>query len=327
MHYVGIDVSKAKLDCCWLRDEEKLKVKTKVFGNTHADHEGVAHWLLTQIKADASDIHVTMEATGIYHEALAYRLYEQGFQVSVVNPARPKDFAKSFGNTHKTDAKDSQLLARYGCRIQPALWTPESAEIRELKALVARLEALETDMQRESNRLEKAEFSRASVRVVESLKLMLGELTAEKQRLERDIDDHIDRFPQLKKDRTLMASIPGVGPVISRVMLCVLHGRSFQRAQQVAAYLGLIPRIQESGLWKGRSRLTKQGSPGVRAKLYMAAVVCIRHNPDIHAQYERLVANGKSKMQALGAAMRKLVQICFGVLKHQSEYQPQLALR
>ena len=143
--------------------------------------------------------------------------------------------------------------------------------------------------------------------------------------MEQAIDDHINRHPLLKKDRALLRSIPGIGPVISRVMLVVLHGHRFNQATQVAAYLGLIPRRQESGRWKGkgRSRLSKAGPALVRAKLYMAAVVSLRANPDIQRQYERLLANGKTAMQALGAAMRKLVQICFGVLKHQCEYRPQ----
>ena len=244
----------------------------------------------------------------------------------MVNPARSHEFAKSLGNTHKTDAKDSVILAKYGHRMTPDHWQPEPPEARELKALIARLSALEADLQRENNRLEKAEFSRASERVIESLTLMIQRLSDEKKRLEDDIDDHIDRHPQLKKDRDLMESIPGVGVVLSRVMLSILHSRSFTNASQLSAYLGLIPRIQESGQWKGRSRLTKQGSPKIRAKLYMPAVVSIQYNPDIKAQYERLLKNGKSKMQAIGAAMRKLVQICFGVVKHQSEYRPQIAI-
>lgn len=324
MHYVGIDVSKAKLDCCWLRDVEKNKVKTKVFKNTLADHDALCGWLKAQTKADPADIRVVIEATGIYHESLAYALYDAGFQICVVNPARTHEFSNSLGSVHKTDAKDSLMLAQYSCRMQPERWQPEAEEIRELKALIARLEALEADLQRETNRLEKAEFNRTSERVIESLTLMIERLKEEKARLEKDIDDHIDRHPQLKKDRELMASIPGVGDVVSRMMLSLIHSRSFNNARQVSAFVGLIPRIQESGQWKGRSRLSKQGPSRIRAKLYMASVVCVQWNPDIKAQYERLLANGKSKMQALGAAMRKLVQICFGVVKHQSEYRPQV---
>ena len=324
MHYIGIDVSKAKFDCCWLRDVEKNKFKTKVFKNSAADCKALNTWLKAQTKAEPDEITVLMEATGIYHENLAYYLFEHGYQVCVVNPARTKEFASSLGNTHKTDAKDSQILALYCHRMHPELWQPERPEIRELKALLARLEALETDLNRETNRLEKAEFNCSSERVIESLNLMIEQLKAEKKRLEDDIDNHIGRYPQLRKDRQLMESIPGVGPIVSRLMLSVLHSRSFRTAGQVAAFLGLVPRIQQSGQWKGRSRLSKQGPANVRAKLYMAAVVCLRYNPDIQAQCQRLMDNGKSKMQALGAGMRKLVQICFGVVKHQSEYHPQV---
>ena len=326
MHYVGIDVSKAKLDCCWLRDVEKNKVKTKTFQNTLQGHDALSAWLIDQTKVSPEEVRIVVEATGIYHESLTYALFESGFQVCVVNPARTKEFSNSLGNVHKTDAKDSMMLAQYSLRMQPERWQPEAKEIRELKALIARLEALEADLQRETNRLEKAEFTRTSDRVIESLTLMITQLKAEKQRLEKDIDDHIDRHPKLKKDRELMASIPGVGSVISRIMLSLIHSRSFTQARQVSAFVGLVPRIQESGQWKGRSRLSKQGPARIRAKLYMAAIVCAQWNPDIKAQYQRLLANGKSKMQALGAAMRKLVQICFGVVKHQSQYRPQVAV-
>ena len=123
-----------------------------------------------------------------------------------------------------------------------------------------------------------------------------------------------------------MQSIKAVGPVTSRLMLSVIPSRPFKKASQVAAYLGLVPVLYESGTFKGRSHLSKRGPANIRAKLYMAAVVAIKHNPDIKAQYERLLLNGKTKMQAIGAAMRKLVQICFGVVKHQREYQSQIAV-
>ena len=159
MHYIGIDVSKAKLDCCWLRDAEKNKFKTKVFKNNVADSKALDIWLTSLTKAAPSEITVLMEATGIYHENLAHYLFERGYQICVVNPARTKEFASSLGNTHKTDAKDSQILALYCHRMHPEHWQPERPEIRELKALLARLEALETDLNREANRLEKAEFN------------------------------------------------------------------------------------------------------------------------------------------------------------------------
>lgn len=322
-YYVGVDVSKKKLDCVWLRDVDKLKVKSKAIPNNLEGHAQLAGWLHQHISPDASEIHVVMEATGIYHEGLAYFLVGQGFQVSILNPARVRELAKGLGIQHKTDKQDGLLLARFGALTQPALWEPELPEIRELKGLLWRLAALEKDLQREKNRQDRAELSGSSKVVLQSIHEMIGQLVQEVARVKRQIDDHIDRHPGLKKDRELLESIPAVGPVLSRELVALLRSRNFRDAGQAAAFVGLIPKLQESGPWKGRSHMSKSGSGALRAKLYFAAVVASRHNPDISKQYNRLLKNGKTKMQALGAGMRKLLQICFGVLKHQSEYQPQ----
>ncbi len=154
---------------------------------------------------------------------------------------------------------------------------------------------------------------------------MIGELEAERQRMEKQIDDHIDRHPDLKNDLRLLRTIPGVGVVVSRVMLSVIRSRAFNTASECAAFLGVIPKLKESGIFRGRTTLSKKGPPQVRAKLYMAAIVASQYNADIKAQRTRLLMKGKNKMQALGAAMRKLVHQCFGVLKHQTEYCQQVS--
>ena len=318
---IGIDVSKEKIDVAWLRDIQTLKVKTKVFKNTSKGFSELCSWLSENTKQPLNQCHCTLEATGIYHEPLALWLFDNGIQVSVCNPAQVKGFARSLSAQHKTDKIDSIILARYGALMKPALWQPEPKEVRELKALIARLDALETDLLRERNRMEKAEFSTASKLVIESLENMIQHLETEQKRLNKEIDDHIDRHPDLKRDQELLLSIPSVGPVISRLMLSVIRGKNFKTAEECAAFLGLIPKIQESGVFKGRTALSKKGSPKIRAKLYMPAVTAMRHNPTIQQHTNRLLANGKNKMQAVGAAMRKLVHICFGVLKNQKPYE------
>lgn len=325
MMIIGIDVSKAKLDCLWLREAATGKVKSKVFSNNPEGYRQLLHWAPKHTQVSLEQIHFVMEATGVYHEALAYALHEAGARVSIVNPAQIKAYSKSLGVRTKTDKKDSMVIARYGYTQHPRLWQPEPSEIRTLKALLARYEAVCDDIQREENRLEKTLASPVASEIVTSIETVLAQLRAEKKRLEDLINRHIDQHPHLKEDRQLLESIPGVGSVISCRMISVIRSREFESASQCAAYLGLNPVQHESGSSiKGRSHLSKAGNPLIRAKLYMGAIVAIQHNPDIKAQYQRLLKKGKSKMSALGAAMRKLVHICFGVLKHQKPYQPQV---
>lgn len=326
MTIIGIDVSKTKLDCLWIRNLQTMKLKSKILPNTTAGHKALLAWAVQQTGKGASDLHFVMEATGVYHEALAHALHDAGAQVSVVNPARIRSFAKSLGTQSKNDKKDSVVIARFGMTQCPLLWEPELIEIRQLKALLARWDAVKQDIQREKNRMEKAIISGVSGEVRASIDTVRSHLEAEKRRLESLINDHMNNHPGLKNDRELLESIPGVGPVIAHQMVAVIRSRPFLQARQCAAFLGLVPIEKQSGTSVySPPRLSKHGDSRVRAKLYMAAVVAIRHNPDIRLQYQRLLKNGKSKMSAIGAAMRKLVQICFGVLKHQVPYVPQQA--
>lgn len=324
MMYFGIDVSKHKMDCAWLRDPATGKIKTRGFDNTRQGFDALLAWAAAQSQAPVKELHFTLEATGVYHEALAHALYEAGAQVCVVNPLQIKRYAESLGQRSKTDKKDSVVLARYGASQQPRRWQPEPAEIRVLRALIARLEAVEKDIQREQNRLEKAEVSQASPEVATSIQTMLGYLESERKRLLQCIDEHIDGHPNLKSDRRLLESIPGVGPVISRYLMALLRSRDFESASQAAAYTGLVPLQHQSGSSvRGKSSISKTGNATLRAKLYMAAVVATQHNEIIRAHYQRLLKNGKAKMAALIAAMRKLVHICFGVLKYQTPFHAQ----
>jgi len=326
MNIIGIDISKEKFDCVWIRDLEANKVKSKVFKNCPDGHKSLLDWAVKNMGSEPQDITVLMEATGVYHEALAYYLHNATVRVAVLNPARVRDYAKSLGSKTKNDKRDAMVIARYGATQSLALWQPEPESIRSLKALLARLDAVEKDIQREGNRMEKATVSGASSVIIDSIQSVLDFMDEEKKRLNKIINDHIDSDPILKKDMALLKSIPGVGDVVSRHMMAIYHSRNFQRASQMAAYLGVVPIEYQSGSSiKGRPRLSKAGSSVVRAKLYLPAVVATRHNPQAMALYQRLLSRGKAKMAAIGAVMRKLVHMCFGVLKHQQAYSPQAA--
>ena len=321
MFYLGIDVAKAKLDCSLLNDNTPEKRKSKVVANTPGGVADLLRWLSKQ-GACPQSTHALLEATGVYHEMVANALHEQAVMVSVLNPAQVRDFAKGLAIRTKNDGVDSAVLARYGHMVKPDAWQPPPLHVRELKALLARRQALADDLQRERNRQEKAEATDTPQRILESLAHTIAFLEQELAALQREADDHIDRHPDLKEDCELLQSIPAVGPQVGKHLLCVMRTGVFNSAEQLAAYLGVVPVQRQSGSSVlGRARLSKAGSVRMRAMLYMAAIVGVRHNAHVKALYERLLAKGKCKMAALGAAMRKIVHLCFGVWKNRMPYR------
>lgn len=320
MFYLGIDISKAKLDCTLLIDSDSIKRRAKSVANSKSGVSDLLDWVARQGVSPAA-LHVVMEGTGVYHEQAALALCDAGVTVSIVNPAQARDFGKGLAVRTKTDGVDSWVLARYGALLKPAAWTPPSREARVLQALLARREAVAQDLRREQNRQEKADATDTPELIRQSLTDSMAFLQKQLDKLQRDIDEHIDRHPDLKEDLKLLISIPAVGQRVGNTLLSIMHSHHFESAEQLAAYLGLVPVERQSGSSiLGRAHLSKAGPARVRAVLYMAAIVATRYNPHVKAVYERLLAKGKAKMAALGAAMRKLVHLCFGVLKTRKPY-------
>jgi len=326
MFFIGIDVSKAKLDCSLLLDVASSKRRAKSVANSKAGISELLVWCVKQQVA-THELHAILEGTGVYHEQAALALADAGATVSIVNPAQVKDFGRSLGVRTKTDGVDSLVLARFGAMLSPRPWTPPTQEARVLQALLSRREAIAQDLQRERNRLEKADATDTPALIRQSIVESIAFLEQQLTKLQQDIDEHINKYPDLKADRDLLISIPAVGPQVGNHLLAIMHNHQFQSAEQLAAYLGLVPVERQSGTSvRGRPRLSKAGPARVRAILYMAAIVGTQHNPHIKALYQRLQDRGKTKMSALGAAMRKLVHLCFGVLKTRQPYQANYAI-
>lgn len=323
MFYLGVDVAKKKLDCLLL-ESSSGKVKSKVVDNTAAGFATLLEWLGKQ---KAAELHVVMEPTGMYHEAAALALADAGLTVSLVNPAQLRAFAQGLGVKTKTDKQDSMVLAKFGATQKPTPWQPPSMSARRLKALLARRDAVADDLQRECNRQEAADFSLTPDAVKESIAQSIAFLEAELKRFEKMIASHIDDDPDLRSNKDLLETIPGVGPRVATHMTTLFAGRTFDSAEQLAAYLGLVPVEWQSGTSvRGRPRMSKAGPAHLRKVLYMPAVVARRCNPHIKALNERLMAKGKSKMAAIGAAMRKLAHLCFGVVHSGKPYDPKFAM-
>ncbi|XXQ68287.1 transposase [Neisseriaceae bacterium B1] len=193
--------------------------------------------------------------------------------------------------------------------------------MRELKAKLNRLDTLKAYLQREENRLHAAKITGVPDEVMVSILQIRQAINQSIADLENDVDDHIDKHPDLKRDAALLQSIPYIGRETSMRMVVLYQGKQFKKASQMATFLGLVPRKRESGKYQGKVMLSKRGDSKMRALLYFPAMNACRFNSDVKAQHERLLSRGKVKMQKIGAAMRKLVHICFGVLKHQVVYQ------
>jgi transposase len=313
---LGIDISKAKFDVALLIENGKLR--HKVFPNTAAGYEQLSTWLA---KHHVQRVHACLEATGTYSEALANYLHTSGHIVSVINPAIIKAFASSELSRTKTDKADAGLIARYCLKHQPLAWAPPPPEISELQALLRRLDALMDMRQQESNRLG-AGINAASVKASVSDHIAyLDQQIAQTQLL---IKDHINNHPSLKQQRDLLNSIPGIGDLTAAKLLAeIVDINHYSSARQVAAFAGLVPRHNESGTSvRGKPRLCKVGTVRLRKALYFPAIVATHHNPVIKALSQRLRERGKCRMLIIGAAMRKLIHIAYGVLKSGKPFDP-----
>lgn len=216
------------------------------------------------------------------------------------------------------------MLACFCQSTNPRPWTPPAPEAYELKILIARTDAITTDLVREKNRAEKAAATRTPEAVICSINEGIEFLEGQLASLQKIITKHINQHEKLKQDMLLLTSIPAIGNKVGSAMLALLHCYSFDSAEQLAAYLGLVPIERQSGTsLSGKPHLSKHGPKRLRAHLYMAAVCAIRRkngNPVVREIYDRLLKKGKAKKAALGAVMRKLAHICYGVFTNQTPF-------
>jgi transposase len=316
---LGIDISKLKFNVCLININGKLR--HKLFPNTSTGFEQLRDWLSKQ---GVERVHACLEATGTYGEALSLFLYQTGHTVSVINPAAIKAFAQSRLSRTKTDRVDAELIARFTQAQAPPAWTPLPQEVRELQALVRRLESLIEIRVAEENRLS----SGIMVDLVrQSVEELLAHLNEQIKRTEELIRTHINSHPTLKRQSRLLDSIPGIAQTTAALILSeVTDITQYRSARQVAAYAGLVPRERQSGSSvRGRTRLSKTGNARLRKALYFPAITALRCSPFFQAWAEGLLKRGKSKMSVICAVMRKLVHVAYGVLKSGKEFDPQWA--
>ncbi len=312
--YVGIDVSKLSFDT------GSVKGKSSVYKNS-----------LQGFKAFVKGLNpgtvCVMEATGPYYLKLAFYLHDHGVDVSVVNPLVIKRFAQMRMMKAKTDKADAKLIALYAEKETPKLWQPPKAELLEIRQDRMALEGLIKQRQITTGQLESVQVQPVESRdVLKALKSVLKAIEKQINKLEEAILSKVTSC--YGREYELLTSIPGVG-MKTAVALLVSTGAftSFDSYKQVASYIGMCPRIYQSGSSiKGKGHITKMGNPRVRSVLYMAACSAKRYNLACQQLYDRLVQKGKAKKVALIAVANKLIKQAFAIVKQNNSYNPEYYL-
>lgn len=311
-NYIGIDISKLSFDVAIKNENEKYSHLK--FSN---DNEGFAK-LRELIKQDC--FVCVMEASGPYYLRLATFLFNRNISVCVINPLVIRRFSQMRMSRTKTDKKDAVLIAEYGKSQTPNLWKPEpeyALEIKQMQAYVEQMNKSRTGLirQREAFKHNTAE----PLVLKESLEKMIMLLETEIALIENKMiaiikDQHNELFQQLN-------SIPGIGKKTAMLLIAISGGfTKFENARQMSSYIGISPRIFESGTSvKGKSKICKMGMSRIRAMLYVCSWSAKKCNSACKELYDRLVEKGKAKKIALIAVANKLLKQAFA-LASKNEY-------
>jgi transposase len=306
-HFVGIDISKDRLDVHLRPSGESFAVAR--------DGEALAA-LVERLRALAPAL-VVMEATGGYETVVASAIAAAQLPLAVVNPRQIRDFARAIGQLAKTDRLDAAAIAHFAEAIRPPARPVADAEAQALGELVARRRQVIEMIVAENNRRRRA----SQRRVIQAIERHLALLQVELSELDSDIDAAIRKSPAWQADADLLKSVPGVGPVTLRTLIAELPELGRLTRRKIATLVGVAPINRDSGTMRGR-RTIAGGRSTVRAALFMAALVASRRNSVIAAHYKKLRTAGKTAKQALTACMRKLIVILNAILRDRQPWQP-----
>jgi len=301
LQFVGVDVSKAKLDLAFGDGGQALSID-----NTQKQ---IVTQLIERIENPKTTI-VVMEATGGYESLLVTLLHQHHIAVAVVNPRRVRDFADGIGMDAKTDPIDAKLLAFYGQVVKPAAQAAKSAEEKKLKALVERRRQLLGLVNQENNRLQQTTDQEIQGYIQQSLETLKKQVKEIDERLKECVASNTANARKVE----ILQSVKGLGPVAVSTLLAELPELGQLNRGQIAKLVGVAPLNRDSGK-SSRQRRTSGGRSYVRRVLYMATLVATQFNSKIKAFYQRLLASGKPKKVALVAAMRKLLTILNTLIK------------
>jgi len=294
-NYIGIDIGKFEFVINTFGSKE-----VKTYENTEV---GIEQFIKETRSTLVEGLSV-LEVTGGYEMQLLLRLCEEGFNVHRANTRKVKNFIRSYGNGAKTDKLDAKALALYGCerfKVLP-VFTPQSKYAVDLFELVQRRHDLKQMLIAEKNRLK---APRLNV-VTSSCEAMVEVLTTQINAITDEIKQKIKAESTLNEKKKILETIPGVGELIASQLLVLMPELGALNRREVASLAGVAPISNDSGRYKGY-RATSPGRDKIKPILFMAAMAASKSNSPLRAFYDRLLANGKKKMVAQTALMRKII--------------------
>lgn len=309
--YVGIDVSSDKLDVCILPGKEQFTVRL--------DEQGLTN--LRERMVSLQPKLVVLEATGGYEQMVVADLHGANIPIRVVNARWVRDFAKSRGILAKTDRIDAKVLALYASKSDLEIRPIPDAQQRLLTEMVTRRHQLVTMRTMEMHRSRQAR----NVPVRKSVEAIIEALNAQIKGLEEQITTLIRSTPIWCEKDKVMRSVPGVGPVVSFSMLAYMPEVGDMNRRETASLTGVAPFNRDSGQNQGK-RSIWGGRPRIREVLYMSIVSAMTHNPILKTFCARLSA-GKPKKVAMTAGVRKLVTILNTMVKNNTTWNPEFAMK
>jgi transposase len=310
MTYVGVDVSKDRLDIHVLPEGETFAVAR--------DSKGLAE--LVERMGTLGPERIAVEATGGFETVVAAALAGASLPVVVVNPAQVRHFAQALGRRAKTDPIDALMIARFVEATKPDLRELPDEATQLLADLVARRRQIIEMIVAERNREKRV----AVKRIRKSIARLIAALEKELAEIDAEIDAGVRGSPAWRDKEDLLASVPGVGPITARTLIAELPELGTLEGKRIASLAGLAPFTRQSGQWKGKAMIGG-GRPTVRSALFLAALSAARHNPVLKIFRDRKVAEGKPKMVALIAVARKLLTILNAILRDKQPWRAKIA--
>ena len=312
MTYVGIDVSKATFVVAY---SSAKAGKTKTFKNTT---KGVHEFIQT---LSVTEHHCVLEATGNYSALLVYLLSKAGITVSLENPLKIKNFARVMLSVNNTDETDARLIALYGERMQPSPYKLRSKSILILKQKRTVLRQLKKQLVATRNLKGSMEVlplfdAKCKQTIEKTITFLEKQIKGMEEELASLAED------EYKKQMDLLTSIKGIGITLATALIVATGGFTyFDNAKQLTRYLGLSPTYQLSGTSVHvKGHINRNGDPGLRSQLYVAAFSSLRCNTECKACFDRLRSNGKPGKVAVIAVANKLIRQAFAVVTQGKPY-------